>query len=401
MKKILFVINTMGRAGAETALLEMLRCLDGERIEISLYVLTGQGELLKDLPKDVRLMNRKLDMCSVHTKEGKTHLAGSVINAFFNRMTGFVLLPYLWKQLRKMMKQKRVMPDKLLWRVLAQGAERFEETFDLAVAYIEGGATYYVADFVKAKKKAAFVHVDYQKAGYDRDLDKDCYQNFDCIFAVSDEVREAFLAVYKECKEKTSVFENLINRERIEQMAVSATGFTDSFSGVRILTVGRLTAQKDFSKSVLAMKLLREHGRNVRWYILGEGEQRKALERLITELELSEYFYLPGTVENPYAYMKNADLYVHATAFEGKSVAIREAQILGCSVIVSNCSGNREQVKHKVDGLMCDFTPEAICEAIEQMLSDEALCTRCKENAKKRYSSNENEIQKLLSLLES
>ena len=50
MKKILFVINTMGRAGAERSLIELLKKMDGEKDEISLYVLMGQGELITEVP---------------------------------------------------------------------------------------------------------------------------------------------------------------------------------------------------------------------------------------------------------------------------------------------------------------------------------------------------------------
>ena len=70
-----------------------------------------------------------------------------------------------------MRKEGRLMPDKLLWRAISDGARRFPEEYDLAVAFLEGGSAYYVADHVRAKKKAAFIHIDYQKAGYSRELD--------------------------------------------------------------------------------------------------------------------------------------------------------------------------------------------------------------------------------------
>ena len=63
MKKILFVINTLGRAGAETALLELLRRLDAEEYEISLYVLLGQGEMISQVPQRVHVKNKKSCLC--------------------------------------------------------------------------------------------------------------------------------------------------------------------------------------------------------------------------------------------------------------------------------------------------------------------------------------------------
>ena len=79
---------------------------------------------------------------------------------------------YAERILRDMRKIKQIQPDKILWRVLSDGSERFDETYDLAVAYLEGGSTYYVADHVKAKKKAAFVHIDYENSGYTRQMDR-------------------------------------------------------------------------------------------------------------------------------------------------------------------------------------------------------------------------------------
>lgn len=400
MKKILFVMNTMGRAGAEMALLELLRCLKKEKdLELSLFVLTGQGEMLSQVPEGVKVLNKSYDACSVLTSEGKRHLVKTSLKACFSGGTVVKLFPYLVGQLVSMLKRKRLQPDKLLWRVLSDGAERFDEEYDLAVAYIEGGSTYYVMDHVKAKKKAAFFHVDYSMAGYTRSMDKECYLDYDRIFPISDEVKDAFLAVYPECAEKTMVFHNLINRDRILSMAEEPGGFSDGYNGKRILTVGRLTAQKDFAQSVQAMKLLKEQGINARWYILGEGEQRTELEALIKKLGLEQDFILCGAVDNPYIYLKQADLYVHATRFEGKSIAIQEAQVLGKPILVSNCSGNREQVVDGVDGKICELTPEDICSGVKELLENQELCAACGKMAAKHQMTESRETEKLLSLL--
>lgn len=400
MKKILFVMNTLGRAGAEMALLEILRSIPSTEYEVSLFVLTGQGEMRDKLPAHVTLLNTAYKDCSVHTSEGKKHLVLSSVKALVKRGTIFRLFPYLCRQTVQMVKNKRILPDKLLWRVFSESAPRFEEEFDLAVAYIEGGATYYVADHVKAKKKVAFFHVDYSMAGYSKSLDKDCYAAYDKIFPISDEVRTSFLQVYPELEGKAEVFHNLINCERIIDMSKQEGGFTDHFEGYRILTVGRLMAQKDFAQSIRAAKLLTEKGMNIRWYILGEGEQREELERLIHELSLEKVFFLPGVTDNPYVYMAQTDLYVHATRFEGKSIAIQEAQVLGCPMVVSDCSGNREQVIHGVDGLLCELTPEGICDGVSRMLQDNELRRNCGKKAAQRPMTGKAELDKMLSLLD-
>ena len=401
--RILFVINTLGQAGAETALLSLLQALarkKGEvRYEISLYVITGQGEMASRLPADVLLLNKKYREDPVLTAKGRKYLKKTVLKAMFTRGTVVKLLPYLVKNTCIMLGKKRLLPDKLLWRVLSDGGMVLPEEYDLAVSYLEGGAAYFVADHVKAAKKAAFIHVDYEKAGYTRALDKDCYLAFDKIFTVSDEVREAFLKAYPELQDKTEVFHNILNKEEIVRRAEEGEGFTDGFTGMRLLSVGRLTAQKAFEVSVDAMKRLKDAGKNVRWYVLGEGDRRKRLQEQIDALGLTEDFILYGAVSNPYPFMKQADIYVHASRFEGKSIAIQEAQILGKPMVVSDCSGNREQVRSGEDGLMCGLTPESLAENIMLLLEDEVLRRKLGAAAAKKNADAEEEIQKLLSML--
>lgn len=398
-KKLLFVINTLGHAGAETALLELLRRLSPEEYEIYLYVLMGQGEMARELPAYVKLLNTRYDDSSVLSGEGKRRLQGKVLRALFSRGTFLRLAPYMVAQFFGMLRDGRILPDKLLWKAMSDGGERFDMHFDLAVAYLEGGATYYVADHVDARHRAAFVHVDYARAGYTRALDRGCYLKYDRIFAVSDEVRKAFLGVYPECGEATDVFHNILDAEAIRRKAGSGEGFKDGYDGMRILSVGRLTAQKAFEVSIQAMKLLKERGERVRWYVLGDGDQRRTLEEQVRRLGLEEDFLMPGAVDNPYPYMAQADIYVHASRFEGKSIAIQEAQILGKAILVSDCSGNREQVTDGVDGRMCELTPEGICGGIIELLHDTEKRACFGRAAAERNTGNEEELGKLLSII--
>lgn len=399
-KKLLFVINTLGRAGAETALLELLRRLSPEEYEIYLYVLMGQGEMVSRLPEYVKLLNARYDDSSVLSGEGKRRLQGKVLRALFSRGTCLRLAPYMIGQFVGMLRRGRILPDKLLWRAMSDGGERFDLHFDLAVAYLEGGATYYVADHVDAQRRAAFVHVDYERAGYTRALDRGCYLKYDKIFAVSDEVKKAFLNVYPECGEAAEVFHNILDVEGIRRKAERGEGFADGYEGMRILSVGRLTAQKAFEVSIQAMKLLKEQGEQVRWYVLGDGDQRRALEEQVRRLGLEADFLMPGAVDNPYPYMAQADIYVHASRFEGKSIAIQEAQILGKAILVSDCSGNREQVTDGVDGRMCELTPEGICGGIIELLHDPEKRERFGRAAAEKNAGSEAEIGKLLSVMD-
>ena len=398
-KKILFVINTMGGAGAEAALLSLFGELSPEKYELSLFVVTGQGELVHRLPEYVTLKNKRYDDSSVLSAEGKKRLRKNILRQMFQNGAVFRNLPYLIRNSYSMIRKGKIYPDKLLWRVLSDGAGELRETYDLAVAYLEGGSAYYVRDHVRAKKKAVFIHIDYIRAGYTRALDKECYRYFHRIFAVSEDVKKQFLKVYPECAKRTDIFYNIVNQDEIRRKATLPGGFNDNYDGIRILTVGRLTAQKSYEIAIEAMRLLKQRGIKARWYVLGEGEERRKLEELIGRYGLRQDFLLLGAVSNPYPYYARTDLYVHATRFEGKSIAIQEAQSLGCPVLVSDSSGNRGQVTDGVDGRMCKLTPESVCDIITEMLSDREKMKLYGENEEKKRISNAGQIRKLLQLV--
>lgn len=397
--KILFVINTLGRAGAETALLELLRKLPQRECEISLYVMLGQGELAAQLPKNVKLLNMNYKNCSVLSAKGRVELAKTVLQSFFRNGNLLKKTGILLKNMTVMIKKRRLMPDKLFWRILAEGGEPQNGQYDLAVAYLEGASTYFVADHVHAAKKAAFLHIDYGSAGYTRELDQRCYQKFDRIFAVSDEVSDRFLDMYPECRSRMRVFHNMIDQERIRRLAEEDGGFEAGFSGFRILTVGRLTRQKAYDLAMQALYLLKKEGIRVRWYVLGEGSQRGQLEKQRAELGLKDDFIFYGAVDNPYPYYRQCDLYVHATRYEGKSIAIQEAQTLGCAVLASDCSGNRGQIREGVDGRFCQLTPEGIAAGIRELLMDRKERERLGKAAACKKMVYQEDLEQLLELL--
>ena len=198
MKRVLFVINTLGGAGAEKALLELLKRFTPDRYEVDLYVLLEQGELISQVPGYVNILNRDYTAESVLSAEGKKELNRKVLRRLFIHRALLKNIPYLIKNTFSMLGRKKIYPDKFLWRIMSDSGMKLNKSYDMAVAYLEGGATYFVHDHVKAKKKFTFLHVDYKYAGYSRGLDRDCYLDFDRIFTVSGEVKSVFDSVYPE-----------------------------------------------------------------------------------------------------------------------------------------------------------------------------------------------------------
>lgn len=401
MKKLLFVINTLGTGGAEKALIELLEKIDFSKYSVDFFVLLNQGELIHDVPANVNILNGNYDDTPIYCSKGKKHLIKHVILSLLKKGCFLQFLGFFFQALLKALHEKKDNKTILLWQPMAYSAPRFERDYDLAVAFHEGGSTYYVSKYVSARKKVAFVHVDYEKAGYSRWLDREAYENIDRIYAVSNEVSNSFLKTYPEYTEKVKIFHNIINLEKINRKSMEFSGYEDGFNGIRILTVGRLCAQKALEYSIDAMKILKTEGKNVRWYVLGRGYEENRLKKLIITQGLGDVFFLLGNKANPYPYIAECDIYVHASKFEGKSIAVQEAQALSKPIIVSDCAGNREQVIHMYDGMMCELDSTKIAEAIMYMINNKDEAELMGKRAYERISSefaNNNELENMLGM---
>jgi glycosyltransferase involved in cell wall biosynthesis len=134
-----------------------------------------------------------------------------------------------------------------------------------------------------------------------------------------------------------------------------------------ILGAGRLTAQKDFRSLVRAFAAVRAT-RPVRLMILGEGEERPALEALARELGVSDDVSLPGFRPDAIACMASAALFVLSSAWEGLPTVLIEALAVGTPVVSTDCpSGPREILQ---DGRLGALVPVGNVAALSRAMSE-------------------------------
>ena len=152
------------------------------------------------------------------------------------------------------------------------------------------------------------------------------------------------------------------------------------------------------SEAQLEKSLRQQESEAARLRQLIEQSRFAQLQSQINRLGLQEDFVLLGAKTNPYPYYRQCNLYVHATRFEGKSIAIQEAQTLGCTILVSDSSGNREQVIQGEDGMMCSLTPEAVSRNIEELLKNPQKCRELGQKASVKLSSEDKDVLKLFQI---
>jgi glycosyltransferase involved in cell wall biosynthesis len=139
-----------------------------------------------------------------------------------------------------------------------------------------------------------------------------------------------------------------------------------------VISVGRLSRQKDFGTLLRAFARVRDH-RPARLVILGEGPERETLESLISDLGLDEVATLPGWVANPYPWMANAGAYVLSSRWEGLPSVLIESLYCGVPIVATDClSGPREILDDGAHGLLVKVGDvDALARGIESALDGE------------------------------
>lgn len=150
-----------------------------------------------------------------------------------------------------------------------------------------------------------------------------------------------------------------------------------------IISSGRLCEQKGFDTLLKAFALLQEE-LPCRLMILGEGPDRKKLERLIKKLNLSQSVNLPGRVSNPWKYVARSDLFVLASRWEGWPSALMEAMSFGVPVITTDCPGDgKKMIENGVNGIIVPTDQvEALANSMLKILSHKTESIRMSEKAK-------------------
>lgn len=149
------------------------------------------------------------------------------------------------------------------------------------------------------------------------------------------------------------------------------------------LGVGRLTSQKDFATLLQAFAQVRQN-REAKLLILGEGNLRDNLEKLVRDLNLENDVLMPGFVDNPGAYMRQAKVFVLSSVLEGLPVVMIEAIACGCQVVSTDCpNGPREILAHGKYGWLVPvkdviLLSKAMEEALDFPLDANLLETRSK-----------------------
>lgn len=384
MKKVLFVIDSLGCGGAEKSLVSLLPLLNKEKYKIHLWILKRGGVFESLLPNNVIIQSEPRYSL---LEKIKLHIAQSLFSLVLRR-NAFL--------------QKHEHGAETYWKCVGWAFKVPEENYDVAIAYQQGFPTYLVATKIDAHKKIAWINADIFSVGYNPVFNARVYTRFDVIVPVSKRLEEILRTHYSQFFDKFHCVYDIINPNIIKMQALEV--HDEPFikgNTITIVTTGRLALPKNHLLAVKAAKLLRDRGVDYKWLFIGEGSERSKIENLINEYELQNNVLLLGLETNPYPYMARCDVYVQTSSYEGFGLTIAEAKILGKPIVSTNFGVVHDQLKHGENGLIAEMTPESVAESIIRLLEDDDLRNHIVANVKKEENATYiSEVEKVESLLD-
>lgn len=386
-KKILVVQGSLQAGGAEKATVSFLNTLPQERYEVDLMLSSRTGLFYKQVPEWVNIIDAPYPFsCLAHKP---------VDWRFYIKHS-----PFMWvkKVIRTYIAKHQLELHLIqsLWKQWRDDIPVFDKEYDVAYGGQEGCTNYYIIDKVKAKRKILWIHNDYEKLKYVDDFDRTYFKRASVVATMSPKARDILQKHFHESADHIWFLENITNGSMIRKMA--AEDIDDNqfklVEGVNLVSVGRLSLPKNFGRAVRVASVLKKRGVVFHWTIVGEGPLRNTLESQVKELGVDDVVSFIGLRPNPYQYVSKSDILVVTSDYEGRSIAIDEAQVLGIPVITTNYPTAKDAVVDGETGLICDMTPEAIADAVMRLESDNSLYAHICQSLECKKDGNVKEIEK-------
>ena len=391
MKRILFVIPSMRIGGAEKSLTNLLNLIDLNEYDINLLMFKPGGDFLQQIPSGIHILKTDPSLfyaykCDKNVFSCKTGIRSEILRIF---STGVCKILYgnCARQKRWTKFYKTLLP-------------KLDSEYDVAIGYLEGDASYYVIDKVNAKRKILWVHSNFEniKKNEDAAAYKEYFCKADRVVSISDKCVQVLQDNYPDMRNKFVFLPNLTSSVVLKNTAKAAIDEVFSKDDFNIVSVGRLTEAKGFDMAIDALKILKDHKVPVHWWIIGDGELRKCLEKQAKDNSVEEYLTFLGFKANPYPYMNKADLIVQTSRWEGKSVVLDEAKILGKPILATDYATVKDQVENGKEGIIVEMDAESIAREIEHLVEDESVLNGIRNYLMARNYGNQSEIVKYYKL---
>lgn len=369
MKNILFFMETVDFGGAETVFTNIIKNINKSKFCIKV-VTERDHELFTDEIKAAVPYD-----CFIKTER-------SAVRDFWNKIV---------------IKLSLVLSEKNIRKYFIRG------NYDVEVAFCEGYSTKIIGNSGKRNcKKIAWVHTDVIKNPWSEKIfgsaeeEKKCYEKFDAIVCVAETMKESFIKKYG-MAEKVHVLYNPLDFESVIKKSAEKTDFKFG-DGMKFVLAGTFIKIKGFDRFVKVCKRLKDDGEHFSALIMGDGEEKENIKKIIAETNLGDTVKILDFQTNPYKYIAHSDVYVCSSYAEGYSTAVSESVALNVPVITTECSGMREIFGENECGIICENSEDGLYNVMKKVLNDPSLLKKFSAEEKKR--ANDFSLKKRMKAIE-
>lgn len=400
--RIFIAIHYMHLGGAEISLIGLLQALDPNKVDIDLFVYSHEGELMKQIPDYVNLLP-EIPAYKMFERPMKEVLKKGHLSVLFARMKAKM-------RMRSYLRKKQTIDGSAIMGFLGEEVSKVvpdinpSVEYDLAISFLTPHN--FVRDHVRAKKKICWIHTDYTRIDVNAELELPIWDSFDYVASISSEAAKTFLQVFPTLAPKIIEIENILSssfvRHRAEEF--KATEFLTDKKYLNLLSVGRFCEAKNYDNVPdicnKALELLKDENIDIKWYIIGFGADENLIRQKIAEAGMQEHVIILGKKENPYPYIKACDIYVQPSRYEGKSVTVREAQMLYKPVIVTNYPTASSQIQDGKDGIIVPLNNEGCAKGLAEFIIDKQKQEHIIDYLKAHDYGNVGEVEKIYDIIE-
>ena len=415
--RIFIAIHYMHLGGAEISLIGLLQALDPKKVDIDLFVYSHEGELMKQIPDYVNLLS-EIPAYKMFERPMKEVLKKGHLSVLLARLKAKM-------RMRSYLRKKQTIDGSAIMGFLGEEMSKVvpdinpSVEYDLAISFLTPHN--FIRDHVRAKKKICWIHTDYTRIDVNSELELPVWDSFNYVASISSDVTKTFLQIFPSLAPKIIEIENILsstfvrhraeetestdNRQQttgIEKLTAHSSQLTAN-KKINLLSIGRFCEAKNYDNvpdiCKRTLELLKDTNIDIRWYIIGFGTDENLIRQKIAEAGMQKHVIILGKKSNPYPYIKACDIYVQPSRYEGKSVTVREAQMLCKPVVVTNYTTASSQIKNGDDGVIVPLDNEGCAKGLAEFILDTEKQNHIIEYLKAHDYGNVEEVEKIYNLI--
>lgn len=385
--KFLFVIQNMKVGGVQNSLLNLTSELINQNYLVDYFIIDNRGELIEKIDsrvKTFKISKKNQKIAQVYQKSFKEILKTKKINDIL---------------LKLFISSFKILGLKCFITRFITRNVNIDSEYDYVISFdgMPGIADEFVANF--KGKKISWVHNDVNYFNFsDKYLLKN-YERFDKISIVSKSCKNSFDKKMPLLKNRTYTVYNALNYKKILQDSCEFNPFNDEC--IKFVVVSRMqNSSKRIDRIIkAAFKLIENKTTNFKIYLVGDGPSLNYYKSMVENYGINEYIHFLGNKNNPYPYIRYADMLVISSEFEGYPMTLKEAYLLNTPCISTDFSVAFEVINNNFDGLIVERSTEGVFKGMKYILENEEKIKNFRINMKSKCISNEIVIDQFINMI--